>query len=600
VGIFPTGWWVESIGIDDRPGIFDARKCTALAAPFGARQRRADRETRTIAQGTGGNGPISGVDVSIIIATRNRAASLSRTLEALSHLDLRGVSWEVLVIDNGSNDETEKVVAAAAVGLPIVALSVPGAGKNRALNRGVEVACGSLLVFTDDDVVPSSTWIQSLVGAAARWPEDNVFGGPVRVRFPPGTPEWLRRPDFPHARWALSAYNPRTDEGPVSDTPLGPNVAIRASALGDAPFDESIGPAGTEYAMGSEVELLLRLYRRGEQFIFVPDAPVEHVLSPEHTTKANLVRRARRCGRGNARLFWTLSTVPLFGIPAYHVQTWIKSALRLAVSPLRGEEERWIAAMEFSQARGHVGELIRLRRERSHPAYRRQRLFPRPSDVQSAILRRGFRRMATGALAVLVSPIVGVRTWRLFEVELDCPEPGSAPPPDVRIVLLHGSTHSRTVRVALCPLEVIGPEEIDRRLGRGDSVAIAYAGDRVIGYNWCGFSDHFVSETGLTLKVESTEVVGYDGFVGRDWRGRGVLPALDRAQMGFALELGRTWQLVYADGSNRASIKSLKRMGKTQIQAMILVTVPLLGRTYRLTRRRDRSARTRTADRGAT
>ena len=226
-------------------------------------------------------------DATVIIATRDRARLLEDTLADLARQELGGRSWELIVVDNGSTDGTSALLEGREGSLPLTILYEPEPGKNRALNRAWPHASGDLLVFTDDDVRTDPGWLRSLLEAAERWPDDNLFGGRIDPVFPDSCPAWLTAPAFPHRRWAFTTYAPRDDEGPTSETPLGPNLAIRANTMPPGGFDESIGPRGPSYAMGSEVELMLRLYRRGEQFIYVPDACVHHVLLDGHVELAS-------------------------------------------------------------------------------------------------------------------------------------------------------------------------------------------------------------------------------------------------------------------------------------------------------------------------
>ena len=74
-------------------------------------------------------------DLSVLIATRDRAGSLARTLDSLVAQEISGLDWELLVVDNGSSDETPAVLARFAKTLPLFALAELRPGKNRALNR---------------------------------------------------------------------------------------------------------------------------------------------------------------------------------------------------------------------------------------------------------------------------------------------------------------------------------------------------------------------------------------------------------------------------------------------------------------------------------
>lgn len=521
--------------------------------------------------------------VSILIATRDRAGSLARTLDALAQLPRQAPSWEVLVVDNGSSDGTPEVIRAATDVLPLVHLVEPAPGKNRALNRALRQARGELLVFTDDDCVPEGGWLRELAAAADRWPSDGLFGGAVVPRFPDGTPDWLTRADFRHGRWAFSWHVPRPDQGPTSETPLGPNMMIRAATLGSQTFDPTIGPAGRDYAMGSEVELLLRLYRSGQPFIHVPEAVVHHILRPDQVHLDALLRRARRCGRGNARLFPGVSNAPVFGIPLFQVNRLISSGLRRAVAPFRSEPARWVDAMDLHQAVGHVGELRRLRRRAKEAGQPHQHLFPRLSDVAQALRRRGATGLLLRVLGALVRRAIEVRRIHLFRA-VETPEPD----PDARLAIeiFTGPGCDFEVRAALAMIGHNDLAEVERRLRRGDSVAIARRDERPVGYAWRASRPFLISEIDATLHPREDEVLGYDGFVSDPFRGQRVIAQLDAAQFAQARRQGSVSQLVFAEAGNRASVRSLQRMGKSLALTATRISIPPL-KWSRLTRTGD-------------
>ena len=305
------------------------------------------------------------VDASVIIATHNRAAILERTLEHLAGQEIEGLTWEVIVVDNGSTDDTERVLAEAAQKLPLVSLHEPVLGKNRALNQALKTARGNLLIFTDDDVIPCEKWVAELVGASARWPGDSLFGGPIIPDFPHDTPKWLQAPTFPYSEVAFSRYPPTcAGEGPTEHAPFGGNLAIRVSALLRDGYSESIGPcAGINYAMGSETELLRRLNADGLRYIYVPSASVQHVIRKEQTTRQWLFRRAFRFGRGRICMRPKTDQPCLLGAPRYLWRRLAVESVRYLFSSTRNQGRRIEAGMLLNRIRGQICEYRSLSRE---------------------------------------------------------------------------------------------------------------------------------------------------------------------------------------------------------------------------------------------
>src|SRR3979490_3117766 len=83
---------------------------------------------------------------SLIVCTRNRAASLDRFLSCVVGLNLPAASdWEFLVVNNGSTDQTESVIAKYKAVLPIRSVFEPKAGLSNARNRGTDEARGDYI-----------------------------------------------------------------------------------------------------------------------------------------------------------------------------------------------------------------------------------------------------------------------------------------------------------------------------------------------------------------------------------------------------------------------------------------------------------------------
>jgi len=108
---------------------------------------------------------------SVIVPAHNAAATLGATLAALAAQDA-GDDFEVIVVDDGSSDDTAAVAARAPIEVRLVAET--GIGPGPARNAGVAVAAGEALAFTDSDCSPAPGWLRA--GLAALGHADLVQG----------------------------------------------------------------------------------------------------------------------------------------------------------------------------------------------------------------------------------------------------------------------------------------------------------------------------------------------------------------------------------------------------------------------------------------
>jgi len=239
--------------------------------------------------------------MTVVFATRNRAAALAGVLRAFANQLPPSGGWKLIVVDNGSTDDTLKVLADARSSLPLTILREERPGKSRALNRAVAAFVGDLVVVTDDDVIPDLDWLQQWRAVADANPNVAIFGGGV-------VPTW---PSLPspclagrHIKLATLYALILQPSGPCSHTSIfGPNMAIRQSIFGAGiRFDERIGPdsSNENYPMGTEWEFTQRLESLGYLSHFAAEVRVKHIIRAEQLERGWVLARAYRNGLGTA------------------------------------------------------------------------------------------------------------------------------------------------------------------------------------------------------------------------------------------------------------------------------------------------------------
>ena len=259
--------------------------------------------------------------VSVIICTRDRAESLRQTLAAMAAVRVpAGLSVELLVVDNGSRDDTAAVVARSAVhgGLPFPVRHVfePTPGQCHARNRGLATACGDVILFTDDDVRPPADWVETMSRPILDGETDAVVGGVVNAPH-------LLRPWMTQLHRACLAETARL-AGDVPPELVGANMAFGRHVLGLVPkFDTALGPGALGFA--DESLFSLQLVAAGLRIGRRLDSAVEHHFDPRRLSR----RDWRRIGLNMGRSWGYVAHHWFQQKPAPNLRMPVKRSLRL-------------------------------------------------------------------------------------------------------------------------------------------------------------------------------------------------------------------------------------------------------------------------------
>ena len=207
--------------------------------------------------------PVANHRFSVIVCTRNGGARIANCLRAISEME--GVSFETIVVDDGSTDNTKEFVAEKFPDVRL--LSIPPSGLSAARNIGAEAATGEILAFTDDDCEPDREWLVRL-GRAFLDSEISAAGGP-------NLPPPARTPIEAVIRSAPGAPSHVLFDDTHAEHLPGCNIAVHRAA-----FDAIGGFDPIFRTAGDDVDFCWRLSDAGHRLGFVPGAFVWHWRRP--------------------------------------------------------------------------------------------------------------------------------------------------------------------------------------------------------------------------------------------------------------------------------------------------------------------------------
>lgn len=236
-------------------------------------------------------------DVSIIVSTRNRAESLREMLASLASMYIPdGIGAELIVVDNGSTDNTAEVVKSFhSDQLLCRMLNEPRPSKSAALNRALEAARGDIFLFTDDDVRVPKHWVERMVEPIVKGQADAVAGG---VRIAPSLQrEWMT------AEHASMLADTTTLQEKGGQRMVGANMAVGRHVFDKIHgFDPDLGPGEKTVGLHEETLLSMQLRREGFEIAFAFDVEVDHHIAEDRLLYPAFKRIMEKQGRSDAYL----------------------------------------------------------------------------------------------------------------------------------------------------------------------------------------------------------------------------------------------------------------------------------------------------------
>jgi len=220
----------------------------------------------------------------IQLCTYNRAHLLGRVLDACFEQTVSPAEYEVVLVNDGSTDDTPAVIAAAQARAtcPFTVVSRPNGGLAKARNSGLERSMGERIILIDDDVLPLPDFVQEHLRSHARHPRAIVRGGAINVE---------NFDDLPLPVWSLRNYSGNYFWTTNVSVPLQTLRAVGG-------FNEDFAEYGWE-----DIDVGLRLRFAGVKAVFNPRALVyHHKPRPRAADVEKMLRQARAQARTAVQL----------------------------------------------------------------------------------------------------------------------------------------------------------------------------------------------------------------------------------------------------------------------------------------------------------
>jgi len=230
--------------------------------------------------------------ISVVICTYNRADSLKSTICSVVNQHMAGGDFEVIVVDNGSNDRTRQVVDDFNMSKLMHYVYEETLGLCHARNAGWRRARGKYIAYLDDDAIASPEWLMAIKEAFESSPDAGIVGGCVEPIWEEERPGWLSD-DVSLSLTILDwSDTPKIITDLNKEWLVGANMAISASVLAQVGgFHSGLDRTGKHLLSNGDTFLQRQIVQLGYSCVYYPAMKVQHIVPVSRLTKQWFLRR---------------------------------------------------------------------------------------------------------------------------------------------------------------------------------------------------------------------------------------------------------------------------------------------------------------------
>lgn len=308
--------------------------------------------------------------VSVIVCTYNREKLLEKTLLSLVEQDLTGDAYEIVVVDNGSSDNTRAVVEKIAKSCSKIRYIYESRlGVAIARNTGAKMSRARYIVFFDDDNVADVDCVRELLRAYDEIvPKPSIVAGKVGLDWEgKGRPSWFpNRYDHWVSRYDFGDQPRQLTQ---DDYIVTMNVAFdREDYLAHGGIREDLCRKGRMFITSGDVDLFGRMLANGMHAYYQPSALASHFVPRSRQKRSWLFKRI--FGEGTTQIVLDVDLYRQSWRAAYaryfrELRSCVGSAGRLAAACWRRSEARLDCALMTTMHLGRMSALAQIVMHRS-------------------------------------------------------------------------------------------------------------------------------------------------------------------------------------------------------------------------------------------